>query len=569
MPPPTPVPTVTSSGSATSSPAPKVNSPQAAAFASFSTTTGSPMRASRSLGRRLVAPGQVRGEQHRRAARVHEARRPDADRRDVVAAAQLGDQVLDVRSIAVGVRRRRLAGARSRGSRPSRRPRRRRSWCRPRRCRRSRPISRPPTRRRRRGRSSRPGRPARPSSGRAPGSPAAPAAACISEVAAAARWCLHLRAGAPDRRDHLAHRAVAAVLAAGRDVLVDVGDVGRGARPPPARSPRRTRCRLLGPVLQGLEQLGGLLADTADGLVVAVRRPASIGPSVTPARPEPDPQRAVVDARTRDRVPAQARRAARAAVGRNRRSPRARLRVVARSMSDLATNGSAMPQHGARPGAGDRHRAAPPSAARAGRRRRTPPRRSRRAPRRRPAPRPVRRTATPAARRTTARPPRAPRPAPRPSRRATRRRPRSGKTRLATDPVDAVAEQRQRGERAARLGHHDGLGGEHQPHAGVRPGQQRAAPPRGRACSRSTASNTESCGIGTPAASAQHRPQRLDDAALGREHPVHVPAERLRQGQQPQRLGGRARSRRRPRPTPPTAPGRAARAAPAPPRRPG
>ncbi len=40
MPPPTPVPTVTISMSSTSSAAPNANSPHAAAFASFSTTTG-------------------------------------------------------------------------------------------------------------------------------------------------------------------------------------------------------------------------------------------------------------------------------------------------------------------------------------------------------------------------------------------------------------------------------------------------------------------------------------------------------------------------------------------------
>ncbi len=39
-----------------------------------------------------------------------------------------------------------------------------------------------------------------------------------------------------------------------------------------------------------------------------------------------------------------------------------------------------------------------------------------------------------------------------------------------------------------------------------------------------------------PGGPGQHRPQRLDHPALDREHPRHVPAERLRQRQQPQRL---------------------------------
>ena len=43
----------------------------------------------------LVAPGQVRGEEHGRAGRVDEAGGTDADRRDVVTAGQLGHQVDD------------------------------------------------------------------------------------------------------------------------------------------------------------------------------------------------------------------------------------------------------------------------------------------------------------------------------------------------------------------------------------------------------------------------------------------------------------------------------------------
>ena len=61
-------------------PAPNRHSAQAAALASFSTTTGRPQPAADGVAQRLVAPGQVRREQHRRPRRVDEAGRADADR---------------------------------------------------------------------------------------------------------------------------------------------------------------------------------------------------------------------------------------------------------------------------------------------------------------------------------------------------------------------------------------------------------------------------------------------------------------------------------------------------------
>ena len=81
----------------------------------------------------------------------------------------------------------------------------------------------------------------------------------------------HLRAGLPHDVDHLADRAVAALLAAGREVLVDVVRRGRATWPASRGRRRSARCRWSArPVRERAEQLGGLLADAADGLVRAV-----------------------------------------------------------------------------------------------------------------------------------------------------------------------------------------------------------------------------------------------------------------------------------------------------------
>ena len=58
------------------------------------------------------------------------------------------------------------------------------------------------------------------------------------------------------------------------------------------------------------------------------------------------------------------------------------------------------------------------------------------------------------------------------------------------------------------------------------------------ACSRSTASKTRAAGHRDAGRPGQHRPQRLHHPLLHGEDPLHVPAERLGQREQPQRLGG-------------------------------
>ena len=92
IPPPTPVPTVSSSRSSTSAPAPNANSPQAAALASFSTTTGRPSAASRSARNGTSRQRQVGSEHHHRAAGVDVAGHADPDRVDLVLGAQPLDQ---------------------------------------------------------------------------------------------------------------------------------------------------------------------------------------------------------------------------------------------------------------------------------------------------------------------------------------------------------------------------------------------------------------------------------------------------------------------------------------------
>ena len=96
-------------------PAPKRYSAQATAFASFSTTTG--RSSTRPLvEQRFVAPRQVRREHDPRALGVHEPRRRDADRDDVLGGPQLAHRVQTgterLRRVACGPR----AGGRRRGS---------------------------------------------------------------------------------------------------------------------------------------------------------------------------------------------------------------------------------------------------------------------------------------------------------------------------------------------------------------------------------------------------------------------------------------------------------------------
>ena len=91
--------------------------------------------------------------------------------------------------------------------------------------------------------------------------------------------------------------------------------------------------------------------------------------------------------------------------------------------------------------------------------------------------------------------------------------PLGGEDPVGHDAVDAVAEQRQRRVRPAGLGQHDGLGREHEPDAGVGPGEQRAdlvelgvQPLDG--VEDAAARHRDAGGPG------QHRPQRLDHAPL-------------------------------------------------------
>ena len=322
---------------------------------------------------------------------VDEAGRADPDRVDVVVAAQLGDEVLDVALDRLRVRGRRLpaGGGQDRAllvdhsagdlgaahvdpdrqshqssshsssslrsifsTAPSRRgaaPGRARAW----------PARRP-----------------RPAS---------------ASVAAVVRCCLHLRAGvrAPPRSPGTPGSSVH-VGAAGRDVLVDL--VHRGGRALGGRGRRSgvLAAALLGPVLQRVQQLGGLLGDRARRARRRGRR--SLARSPRPARNRtrsaPSSMRAPATV-----VPGRALRAARAAGGRNPRSPRARLHVVpgrCRTWPQTVVRSAAS----APSGCGRRSSGPRPSAARAGRRRRTPPRRR---PPARP-PRPARRAGTTSAR---------------------------------------------------------------------------------------------------------------------------------------------------------------------------
>ena len=239
-PPPTPVPMVSISRSSTSSPAPNVNSPQAAALASFSTTTGSPSSSSRTslAAARRARPGWARRRPSARALST----KPAAETPTASTVARAGELRDELRRWCARSRRGRVAGdsVRSRGQRPgpARRRARRRSWCR---RRRRRPCQRcssvlVPAGRRRRGRSSRPA----PERGGRSALGGQQAGRGVHQRAGRHRQVgAHLRAGVADDVDHLAHRAVAAVLAAGRDVLVDVvGGVARTSsrhpRPLPA-----------------------------------------------------------------------------------------------------------------------------------------------------------------------------------------------------------------------------------------------------------------------------------------------------------------------------------------------
>ena len=94
-PPPIPVPRLTQASTGAPRPAPKRYSAQAPALASFSITTGRPVRSpttARSGSSRHARWGEKR---HRGPVGVDVARCPDADGRDVVARAQLGDDLDD------------------------------------------------------------------------------------------------------------------------------------------------------------------------------------------------------------------------------------------------------------------------------------------------------------------------------------------------------------------------------------------------------------------------------------------------------------------------------------------
>ena len=280
-----PVPTVTSSRSSTSWPAPKRNSPQAAALASFSTTTGRSTRSSSSSLSVDVAPGEVRGEQHRapgpcRCSRRRRCRPP---------------------SIVVP---RGAARSRARRWRP-RSPRRRRPGdstrsssrivpsvvdhaagdlgaadvdpAREAHCVVLRPVA---------GSSlvevdvldARAPRRLAGSSGTAVAS--SPAAACISDAAAAAR-CART-SGWPAARRARCGRSGSSVHSAraGGEVLVDVARRGGGLVGEPGQPVRRGRRRGRAPSGERAEQLGGLLGHAAD---VARRPPGRPGrPRVPP-----------------------------------------------------------------------------------------------------------------------------------------------------------------------------------------------------------------------------------------------------------------------------------------------
>ena len=105
-------------------------------------------------------------------------------------------------------------------------------------------------------------------------------------------------------------------------------------------------------------------------------------------------------------------------------------------------------------------------------------------------------------------------------------------------PVDAVAVERQRRQRSARLGDDHGLRRQHQPDGGVLLGQDLLDLLEVGVQALDGVEH-RLLGHRHPGRPAEHRSQRLHHPALHAEDASHVPAERLGQRQQPQRLGRR------------------------------
>ena len=286
-------------------------------------------------------------------------------------------------------------------------------------------------------------------------------------------------------------------------------------RPRRRRPHRRPR-----PAGEHGEQLGGLLADAAD-LVVRIRGgvvgclshaspPARSGtvPATTRPRPGRPPPRAgperpgarTAAGRTRPSPPARrragpGRRPLASANGRSIRSTApVSVRVIVNGPSPSGAASGSSPSY-SRGGEGGQRVG---TDGLAGAVRRAPDRDRRRTTR---PPRPARRAAPP------------------PSRPATSSAPAVGEDPVGDHAVDPVAEEGQRGQRAARLRDHHRLRGQHQPHAS-RPGPEQDLPhlgelgvqPLDRVEHRVPRHRH-------PGRAGQHRPERLDHPALDREHP--------------------------------------------------
>ena len=250
----------------------------------------------------------------------------------------------------------------------------------------------------------------------------------------------HLGAGVPHHVDHLAHRAVAAVLAAGGDVLVDVLDGAGGRSRGRGRAARRSRSpwslaqpesapssfAASSPTLPGRPRVRPLGAARAVGLVSAMRPSCSnrnrtcSSPVLHPGAGHPcraSPAGRVSSRRydptvttSSSPLPGQVDvRRGRRTAGASRSTAPVPVRVIRNGPSPSGTASGSSPSYSRRGEAGAARRRRP--ARRAG----TP-------------------SATPAARRTTRRPRPAPRPAPRtqPARQSSA--PSAGNTRLATTP---------------------------------------------------------------------------------------------------------------------------------------
>ena len=111
---------------------------------------------------------------------------------------------------------------------------------------------------------------------------------------------------------------------------------------------------------------------------------------------------------------------------------------------------------------------------------------------------------------------------------------------VGDDEVDAVAVERERGERAPRLGGHHRLRREHEPHRRDRRIAEQL-PHAGELVVEAQQRLEQVVGRDHLAAAEQRRDRTdaLGDAPMRRKHLLQVPAERLGQREQPQRLGGR------------------------------